>query len=218
MFSYPLLTPQKFEYPIVSPSSPCDGFKISACRRCRSHVPLLSFSLMLTSRVHGHTGHIFLTVNPRHLVRLWNTSHSEGIYLPSELLGSRLGHPCVSQRGLKWEMKGKYSEFTIFRGWLCPLRNSLSTHLNPCMNALISGLERSRRFINGDNNKVVRRSSARAAPSSQNGPFWFTPSWRGPPLLLVLIWIDPLSREHARDMAATPWPLRPGVPMPELRN
>lgn len=86
-----------------------------------------------------------------------------------------VGHPCVSQRGPKCEIKGKYSEFTICRGWLCPLRNSLSTHLNPCVNVLISGFKRSQWFINGDINKVVRRSSAWAAPSSQDGPFWFAP-------------------------------------------
>lgn len=86
-----------------------------------------------------------------------------------------MGHPCVSQRGPKCEIKGKYSEFTIGRGWLCPLRNSFSTHLDPCVSVLVSGFKRSQWFINGDINKVVCRSSARAAPSSQDGSFWFAP-------------------------------------------
>lgn len=44
------------------------------------------------------------------------------------------------------------------------------------MNDLISGFERSWKFINSDISKVVRRSSAWTAPPWQNEAFWFAPS------------------------------------------
>lgn len=55
---------------------------------------------MLTLKVHdGQEVHIILTVNPRHLILRWSTSHFEGIYHSSELLNSRVWASPVYLKG-----------------------------------------------------------------------------------------------------------------------